>query len=680
MMKAEAERSPRHSADDPAEGDDGPAPPQRVAKEKGPKRPALPRPQRVVDYLGFVVPDDEREAFVHAAQESAAREAKFLRRWKKLLDEAQWPESMPSREELLKNNRFRYLVFKGVPMAHRPAVWMSLSRARDLRAMEAPGYYTKLVQSLSLDGNTTAEEIERDLERTFPGHPMFLGEHPERGIEELRRVLVAYSARNPQVGYCQSMNVVAAWLLLIMHSEEDAFWMLCAVAENFSPRYYTPNMVGCQIDIRIFKELVTTYYPRLQQHFEDCSLSLELATTKWFLCVFVGSLPNETTLRIWDCFFLYGSVFLFRVAMAVLKVGEEHLRNTENTTQLIKLLNSFPHMLYNHVKLFNIVRDLKGVTHRSVYEMHAKYSEEVRKELLCIRRSKDVRQLAQMTKFSKNDLESFWNSFKGSGLQLDKTDRGSVAINFAQFQTVLSNFIPGWKHDEPVTLQLFRLFDSDGDSKLDFRELMVGLSMLANGSTEDKLQLMFKAYDTEKQGYLSEQVDTLFGNLDIKGDGYLSFEDFKKVVHLRPELLSYLDGTSHGDLLNPAADESMKPVDRFTRGLQMSFENVAIDNDVAAADQVVSPLASPVAPRANPVAGQKPPGTSASARPGAPILMGDIHQPLLLDEDDDIRCGLEDDYTAASANISPMRAISTEECCCIRLMRNVPLLSSLFHL
>ncbi len=65
----------------------------------------------------------------------------------------------------------------------------------------------------------------QDLPRTFPGENRWLAS-PE-GQEALRRILVGYSVHNPKVGYCQSMNYVAAVLLLVLDkSEEDAFWLL----------------------------------------------------------------------------------------------------------------------------------------------------------------------------------------------------------------------------------------------------------------------------------------------------------------------------------------------------------------------------------------------------------------------------------------------------------------------
>ncbi len=42
-------------------------------------------------------------------------------------------------------------------------------------------------------------QIEKDLHRTFPGHPLM----DRRGRAALRRILAAYSRRNDSVGYCQ---------------------------------------------------------------------------------------------------------------------------------------------------------------------------------------------------------------------------------------------------------------------------------------------------------------------------------------------------------------------------------------------------------------------------------------------------------------------------------------------
>lgn len=98
----------------------------------------------------------------------------------------------------------------------------------------ASTYYSDLVQSSSGKPNPYSEEIEKDVRRyansfifhicrSMPEHPAY---QSSVGIDALRRVLIAYSWRNPGVGYAQALNIISAVLLLNLR-EEDAFWLLC---------------------------------------------------------------------------------------------------------------------------------------------------------------------------------------------------------------------------------------------------------------------------------------------------------------------------------------------------------------------------------------------------------------------------------------------------------------------
>lgn len=83
------------------------------------------------------------------------------------------------------------------------------------------------------------EDIELDLCRTYPTHPYFNGSSSASLIEPLRRVLRAFSWRNPSQGYCQGLNFVAGQLLLFF-TEEETFWMLVHLVEDIlPPNYYS---------------------------------------------------------------------------------------------------------------------------------------------------------------------------------------------------------------------------------------------------------------------------------------------------------------------------------------------------------------------------------------------------------------------------------------------------------
>ncbi|KAK1306231.1 hypothetical protein QJS10_CPA10g01780 [Acorus calamus] len=133
--------------------------------------------------------------------------------------------------------------------------------------------------------------LAKDLPRTFPCHPWL--DTPE-GQASLRRVLVGYSFRDSDVGYCQGLNYVAALLLLVMKTEEDAFWMLAVLLENVLVNdCYTDNLSGCHVEQRVFRDMLAKKCPRIAAHLEAMEFDVSLVTTEWFLCLFCKSLPSE---------------------------------------------------------------------------------------------------------------------------------------------------------------------------------------------------------------------------------------------------------------------------------------------------------------------------------------------------------------------------------------------------
>ena len=59
------------------------------------------------------------------------------------------------------------------------------------------------------------------------------------------------------------MGMIAATLLLIME-EEDAFWMMVAIIEDFlPPSYYSPSLIGVQADQLVLRGLIASHLPAL---------------------------------------------------------------------------------------------------------------------------------------------------------------------------------------------------------------------------------------------------------------------------------------------------------------------------------------------------------------------------------------------------------------------------------
>ncbi|CAI5470222.1 unnamed protein product [Closterium sp. Yama58-4] len=229
------------------------------------------------------------------------------------------------------------LVRKGIPPHLRPRVWKAVSGAAKKEAVAPDDYYSSLVEETTWRTTDHTLQIDHDLHRTFPKHPRM--DTPE-SLAALRRMLVAYSFRDSHVGYCQGMNYVAAYLLLVMRSEEDAFWMLATLVENvLYDDCFAEDLFGVHVEQRVLKDLLKKKQPKLASHLDKVGFELSLVTTEWFLCVFAKTFPSETTLRVWDVLFNEGAKVLFRVALALFKINEAELMTAQHLGDVVEILN-----------------------------------------------------------------------------------------------------------------------------------------------------------------------------------------------------------------------------------------------------------------------------------------------------------------------------------------------------
>ncbi|KAI9360414.1 rab-GTPase-TBC domain-containing protein [Zopfochytrium polystomum] len=207
----------------------------------------------------------------------------------------------------------------GVPDRFRGDFWMIVTGAWHSRP--PPNYYFKLVIDHIGIPSPFTEEIEKDVRRSLPEHPAY---QSHIGIDALRRVLTAYSWRNPAIGYAQALNIISAVLLLYLR-EEDAFWMLCVIVERILPDHYTKTLVGSVVDQTVFTSLVQSNLPALWAHMDTLYMDLSTVTVPWFVCLFLNSCPLHVAVKFLDAFFLDGIKFQFWLSLAIFKINEKEL-------------------------------------------------------------------------------------------------------------------------------------------------------------------------------------------------------------------------------------------------------------------------------------------------------------------------------------------------------------------
>lgn len=225
---------------------------------------------------------------------------------------------------------FRQLVLAGIPVAYRSKIWAECSGATALRV---PGHYDDLVAS-ETDDPVIVSQIQMDIHRTLTDN-VFFRKGP--GVTKLNEVLLAYSRRNPQVGYCQGMNLITASLLLVMPTAEDAFWLLTTIIENVLPQhYYDHSLLASRADQQVLRQYVAEVLPKLSAHLDELGIELEALTFQWFLSVFTDCLSAEALFRVWDVIFCFndGSTFLFQIALALLKLNEPQLLECDSAARV----------------------------------------------------------------------------------------------------------------------------------------------------------------------------------------------------------------------------------------------------------------------------------------------------------------------------------------------------------
>ena len=356
------------------------------------------------DFLRKVRAERKREGEVAAAAATAAAEARFERAT------AAMPETKLADGELIgvaglgnkgkvgraKWNEFKNLVLGGIPVAFRSKVWTECSGATGLRV---PGYYEDLVgRSADDDDPQVVSQIRADITRTLTDN-IFFRKGP--GISKLNEVLLAYSRRNVEVGYCQGMNLVVANLLLIIPSTEDAFWILASMVENIlPPNYYDHSLLASRADQQVLRAYVAEVLPKLSQHFDELSIDLETMTFQWFLSIFTDCLSAEALFRVWDVVLCTndGSTFLFQVALALLKLNEQQLLGCSSPASIYTYIN---HQMTNHAisidGLIQASEGLRRVVKREDVEARRLKAIEVEKETARLREEGNARRRAERT-------------------------------------------------------------------------------------------------------------------------------------------------------------------------------------------------------------------------------------------------------------------------------------------
>ncbi|KAI8504369.1 Lysophosphatidylcholine acyltransferase 2 [Branchiostoma belcheri] len=141
---------------------------------------------------------------------------------------------------------------------------------------------------------------------------------------------------------------------------------------------------------------------------------------------------------------------------------------------------------------------------------------------------------------------------------------------------------------EPLK-ELFAMYDRDGTGKIDFREYVIGLSVVSQpANTDETLQMAFKLFDTEGNGKITEEslaailrsafnmekmdISDLFRAVDTNGDGFITYDEFEAFSKVHPEYAglfkTYQDLKREEELAS--VEEEMENLEEDNSNLEVS--------------------------------------------------------------------------------------------------------------
>jgi len=285
----------------------------------------------------------------------------------------------PSNPNYLNNRKkLKTLLLKKPPpdKQYRLRFWLSMSGAQREKELNKGYYYKIIYQYPEYIPSKCESVIEADLKRTCPNEEYF--KKPENK-KKLKNILIAYSRRNSQIGYCQGFNFIVAKLLKLFEREEDVFWIFVQIIENILPCEYYSELVGIMSDCSLCLELLKESNKKVMKKLEGFEVVLNNLLYKWFISLFVENTSHDTFLNIWDAMMIDGNIVLLRAVSSILEFLENRILQDDGMEYLTTLFEEkISTFVFNRDKLMkSLLNEKLKFTQEQIEKQREQYSKSV---------------------------------------------------------------------------------------------------------------------------------------------------------------------------------------------------------------------------------------------------------------------------------------------------------------
>lgn len=240
----------------------------------------------------------------------------------------------------------------GPPMKYRFICWRTI--------MNIPNGCSEIfTQMKKKKANKIVErDIKNDLHRTYPSQPMFKmknGSDMTLGERQLCNTLKALANNFPRIGYCQGMNFVVGFMLLISGGNEaESFNLFQKMGLDLRFHVlglYENNFPLVSLYVFIFWRLLEETDQDLKLHIEKLGVPDHAWISKWFMMIFLYSLPLDIICRVWDFLFSEESfTATLKIAIALMKILKPDLMKFDEIVEIMEYFKILKGGLYEPYK------------------------------------------------------------------------------------------------------------------------------------------------------------------------------------------------------------------------------------------------------------------------------------------------------------------------------------------
>ncbi|GMK53934.1 hypothetical protein CspeluHIS016_0105200 [Cutaneotrichosporon spelunceum] len=221
----------------------------------------------------------------------------------------------------------RTIIEQGVPASLRGRTWgWLMSNGSSGRV---PGLFQRLVSN---EPSPYDAQIDQDVPKVYADHAVFF-RPGSPGQQDLRTLLRAFLHFMPN-GYRSELALIAG-ALLIHAVIEDAFWLMAGLFNSVLKTYYVKDRLAFRVDLHVFGGILHGTDPQLARLFADVGVSPQDYLPRWWMGMFIRSIPWPTVLRFFDATISEGPRYVFIASLAILTLSRDRLLGLPRTREAV---------------------------------------------------------------------------------------------------------------------------------------------------------------------------------------------------------------------------------------------------------------------------------------------------------------------------------------------------------